>query len=281
MAWRDDGSGNLTVSGAKVSFTGSGNSKGNAIWSQGGTGSWEFKVTGSSGTWVGVSAEDKFAAGWGMKGLFYGGPGNLSDGSSLVTSRWGPKFGDGDVIGMRLEQTGDKTVLAFSKNGSGLGVAFDISGYSGKEFRPAVSMDEPGQGVTISETATSSLDAFQLVPTPRQGVEGDWQGRFKLMIEKTGEGAWHIAAEVANIISCDATLGADGKLVPGPVMSTMMMPPPELQQLENEATSILEGLSSLRREGETLVLEGGGKKEIFTPAAGPGSATKDRVNWMC
>ena len=70
---------------------------------------------------MGVSAEDKFAAGWGMKGLFDGGPGNLSDGSSLVTSRWGPKFGDGDVIGMRLEQTGDKIVLAFSKNGSGLG----------------------------------------------------------------------------------------------------------------------------------------------------------------
>ena len=89
MTWRDDGTGNLTVSGAKVSFTGSGNSKGNAIWSQGGTGSWEFNVTGSSGSWVGVSAEDKFAAGWGMKGLFYGGPGNLSDGSSLVTSRWG------------------------------------------------------------------------------------------------------------------------------------------------------------------------------------------------
>ena len=64
-------------------------------------------------------------------------------------------------------------------------------------------------------------------------------------------------------------------------MSTMMMPSPELQQLENEATSILEGLTSLRREGETLVLEGGGKKEIFTPAAGPGPATKDRVNWMC
>ena len=101
------------------------------------------------------------------------------------------------------------------------------------------------------------------------------------MIEKTGEGAWHIAAEVANIISCNVNQGADGKLVPGPAMSTMMMPPPELQQLENEATSILEGLTSLRREGETLVLEGGGKKEIFTPAAGPGPATKDRINWMC
>ena len=75
-----------------------------------------------------------------------------------------------------LFKTGDKTVLAFSKNGSGLGVAFDISGYSGMEFRPAVSMDEAGQGVTISETATSNLAAFQLVPTPRQGVEETGRG---------------------------------------------------------------------------------------------------------
>ena len=58
MAWRDDGSGNLTVSGAKVNFTGSGNSKGNAIWCQA-----ELGVTGSSGTWMGVSAEVKFVAG--------------------------------------------------------------------------------------------------------------------------------------------------------------------------------------------------------------------------
>ena len=100
------------------------------------------------------------------------------------------------------------------------------------------------------------------------------------MIEKTGDGAWNIAAEVANIISCNVTQGADGKLVSGPVMSTRMMPPPELFELECEVTSILEGLTSLRREGETLVLEGGGKKEIFTPVAGPGPATKDSVNWM-
>ena len=101
------------------------------------------------------------------------------------------------------------------------------------------------------------------------------------MIENTEEGAWNIAAEVANIISCDVPQGADGKLASGPVMSTRMMPPPELQLLENETTSTLDGLTSLRREGETLVLKGEGKKEIFTPAAGPGPATKDSVNWMC
>ena len=59
------------------------------------------------------------------------------------------------------------------------------------------------------------------------------------------------------------------------------MPPPERQQVENEATSILDGLTSLGRGGETLVLKGEGKKEIFTPARGPCPATKDRVNWMC
>ena len=117
--------------------------------------------------------------------------------------------------------------------------------------------------------------------TPRYGVGRDFKGRSKLMIEKTGEGAWHIAAEVANIISFDVPQGADGKLVSGPVMSTRIMPPPERQQVENEATSILDGLTSLGRGGETLVLKGEGKKEIFTPARGPGPATKDRVNWMC
>ena len=35
------------------------------------------------------------------------------------------------------------------------------------------------------------------------------------MIEKTGDGAWNIAAEVANIISCNVTQGADGKFVSG------------------------------------------------------------------
>ena len=112
-------------------------------------------------------------------------------------------------------------------------------------------------------------------------MEGDWQGKFKLMIDKTGEAAWHIAAEVANIKSCNVTQGADGKLVSGPVIMTRMMPPSELQELEYKATTILEGLTSLRRKEETLVLEGGGKKEIFTPAVEPGPAAKDSINSMC
>jgi len=277
--WTDDGSGKLTIAGPEAKYTGDKGSKGNAILNRGGTGSWEFKVGGDQGTWVGVSTEEKFGAGYGMKGLFYGGPGNLSDGSSLVTGHWGPKFGDGDVIGMRLEQEGDRTQLAFSKNGVGLGVAFDISGFSCGEFRPAVSMDTTGQSVSITETK-ADLAAFKASSGPGVGVEGDWEGRFKLNVEKVGEGSWRLCAKVGNSINCTVT-EKDGKMVSGPIMSTKMMPPPHLQQLEQEVTSILEKLEGLRREGEELVVEGAGKKEICKQhATGPGPADKSRVNWI-
>ena len=279
MAWKQDGEDRVSVNGAKVEHVGAGGSKGNALWSQGGTGFWEFKVSGGSGTWVGVSTESKFAPGYGMKGLFYGGPGNLSDGSSLVTGHWGPTFGDGDTIGMRLEQDGDKINLAFSKNGAGLGVAFDISGWGGEELKPAVSMDGEGQGVEISSGALPSLDSFKGAVEAGEGIEGDWEGRFKLQVEKTGDSTWRIGAKVGNSMSCSVT-ESGGKYSPGPVMSTKMMPPPHLLQLEQEATSILQELTGIRREGETLILEGAGKIEICKAALGAGAATKEKINWM-
>ena len=42
---------------------------------------------GGGGMWVGVATEDRFGPGYGLKGLLYGGPGNLSDGGSLVQSK--------------------------------------------------------------------------------------------------------------------------------------------------------------------------------------------------
>lgn len=278
MSWSEDGSGHLTLDGAQVRYTGAGGSKANAIWSNGGTGFWEFKVSGNSGTWIGVAPKDKFAPGYGLKGLLFGGPGNLSDGSSLVIGHWGPSFGDGDVIGMRLEQSGDRTVLAYSKNGAGLGFAFDITGWSG-EMQPVVSMDGSGQGVTITEGSVPSLDTFLVSGSPGAGVEGDWEGRFKLQVEKTGDKTYRVSAKVGNSMSCTVT-EENGTFVSGPVMATKMMPPPHLQQLEQEVSNILEGLTGLRRDGENLILEAGGTQEICKPGAGTGPASKEKIHWM-
>ena len=38
------------------------------------------------------------------------------------------RFGDGDVVVMKLEQTDEETSLAYSLNGVGLGTAFSIKG---------------------------------------------------------------------------------------------------------------------------------------------------------
>lgn len=282
MQWTEDGSGKVGVSGLEVKYVGdSKGAKGNAILNHGGTGSWEFKVSGGQGTWVGVALQDKFGPGYGMKGLFYGGPGNLSDGSSLVTGHWGPRFGDGDVIGMRLEQAAGRTQLAYSKNGVGLGVAFDLSEFdAGGEFCPAVSMDTPGQAVTI-DGSSAGMAAFAAARKPGPGIEGDWQGRFSLSVEAAEDaGKYRVCAKVGNSLNCLVSQAPDGKLSATPVMSTKMMPPPHLQELEQEVSSMLGGLTGLRRDGDSLVVEGAGKTEICKPADGPGPADKSRVNWI-
>merc|ERR1719342_761864 len=49
----------------------------------------------------------------------------------------------------------------------------------------------------------------------------------------------------------------------GPVMSTRMMPVPDLEKLEKEVSGMLNNLTDIRMEGSDLVLEGDGKTEYF------------------
>ena len=214
-----------------------------------------------------------------MKGLFYGGPGNLSDGSSLVAGQWGPKFEDGDVIGMRLEQKNNTVTLAFSKNSEWLGVAFSISGWKDGELCPAISMDKSGQGAFISETTLPNFEDLGRSSTFGDGVEGSWKGRFKLEIEKGQDHEWNISAKIANIISCSVT-ETNGKFTAGNIMSTLMLAPPELRPLEEELRAVLTDITGLRREGESLILEGAGKQEIFKLASGFESASQENIKWM-
>ena len=43
---------------------------------------------------------------------------------------------------------------------------------------------------------------------------------------------------------------SEGKLTAGPVMSTRMMPPPELLDLENKVSDLLSNLTDIQRNGE-------------------------------
>jgi len=288
MAWQADGSDRVTVSGSRVSHSGSeggGEKKGNALWSNGGSGSWEFKISGPHGAWVGVATADHFGPGYQLKGLLYGGPGNLSDGSALVTGHWGPSFGEGDTIGMRVEQTaGQQARVAFAKNGVGLGTAFDIAPWTGGDLRPVVSINTKGQGIEILEkgsTPPAGLESFTPDVPPPTGVEGSWSGPYQLAVTQSGPATWNLAAKVGNSLRCTVEERADKSLAVGPVAATKMMPPPHLRETEREAGILLAGLTGMRREGSSLVLEGaGGRRAVFKPAPGPGPANRDSIHWI-
>jgi len=283
MAWKSDNSGLVAISGTKVSFTGGsggGDSKGNAFWDEGEgrSGEWVWKIEEGSGMWIGVAEEDKFGPGYQLKGLLYGGPGNLSDGSSLVTGHWGPKFATGDNICMKVEVVDGATIVSFRHNEKPLGAAFSIEGWTGDKLRPVVSLGSQGQAVSLQP---SSGACFAKEAGPREGLEGDWEGDdLKVSIEaEGGAGKWRVGATVGNSLSCEVTQDGD-KFTSGPVMSTRMMPPPHLQAKETAVSKLLEELNCIAREGADLRLSSPSSSLLLTPASGPGPATKERINWL-
>ena len=213
----------------------------------------------------------------------YGGPGNLSDGGALVSGNWGPKFFQGDEIGIRLEVAGDHTTLAFSKNTSGLGVAYAIKGWKGGPLRPVVSLDSPDPSIVISSMQDCGLQAMSSAEKPAPGISGSWQLDGKdiwlLSIEQSGAGQWRVSAMVANNIGCSVT-EESGVFSAGPVMSTNMIPPPELEPLETSVTKLLSDIANIARDGDKLIITAGDRSERFSVASGSTPATKDLVRWM-
>jgi len=281
MAWKPDNSGRVAINGSEVRYVGteSGDNKGNAIWvdETGGSGEWIWTVLEGASMWVGVAEEGNFGPGYAMKGLMYGGPGNLSDGGSLVTGHWGPKLCNGDQIGMKLEVSSDRVILSFSLNSKGLGPAFDIQGWNGGVLRPVVSLDDPGQAISLAPSSGGNFNASTEVGP---GIEGTWSADNLLVsIEADGEDTWKLAAKVGNSLMCKVTKSGDG-FTSGPIASTRMMPPPHLQARENAVKQLLEGLTDITREGEGLRLSAGSVSELLGVSSRPGPATRDRINYL-
>merc|ERR1712098_880595 len=95
--------------------------------------------------------------------------------------------------------------------------------------------------------------------TDKMSIEGKYQiaeegKEVSLTIKAEGEGKWRVQAKVANNMSTLVT-EKDGVFIAGPVMSTRMMPPPELQELEREISNLLGGLTNILKMGKILLLK--------------------------
>merc|ERR1712071_262068 len=103
-------------------------------------------------------------------------------------------------------------------------------------------------------------------------IEGEYEladegkGKVTLRIKADGDGKWRVQAKVCNNMNCVVT-EADGVFTPGPVMSTRMMPPPDMQELENEISKLLSELTKISKDGDMVVIEGAGRSEQFKAAA--------------
>merc|ERR1712117_675962 len=135
--------------------------------------SWRISIKSGKGMWIGLGTEEKFGPGYRLYGLLYGGPGNLSDGGSLVTGGWGPQLQSGDTVDMMVTQSANNLKMEFSHNNSYLGTAFNIDGWTGGAPRPVVSLSSTSDSVSISNIGSDTFSR-DTAPVPSDQLTGSW-----------------------------------------------------------------------------------------------------------
>eukprot|EP00930_Biecheleria_cincta_P003884 TRINITY_DN104798_c0_g1_i1.p1 TRINITY_DN104798_c0_g1~~TRINITY_DN104798_c0_g1_i1.p1 ORF type:complete len:407 (-),score=71.06 TRINITY_DN104798_c0_g1_i1:75-1295(-) len=119
----------------------------------GGAHYFELEVLHTSGNiFVGVTTKAGFKSGYKLKGLMYGGPGNLSGGSCLLRAGFGQQIKSRDVIGVQIQLEDPESVsLSIWHNGNSLGVAFaGCKRESGTPVFPVVSCQDAESKLRLS-----------------------------------------------------------------------------------------------------------------------------------
>jgi len=180
LPWLDDGSGRILDAGdGAFAVTGEAMARDvmfNALCDaafSGGQQYFEVEVLQGDGAWIGVGTKADFGAGYRVKGVFFGGPGNITDGGRLVRKQFGTHVESGDVIGVDLDLSDPGCLtVAFHQNGKYLGVAT-----SGR------TREEPGSPLFPLVSAKQAGDRFRLSlrrrlrppPPPPHPAIGKWR----------------------------------------------------------------------------------------------------------
>lgn len=274
-----------------------GGSKCNALCEVGfssGTEYFEVEVVEGSGAFIGVSTKAGFSEGYKIKGLFFGGPGNLSNGSAGLRTQFGQEVKPGSVIGVTLDLTDEKTVgITFWEGDACLGEAFkDCAREPGAMVFPAVCASHSGDRFKLSlkrnprkaklvtphpavgcwdlqrlvvDGELVNLDAALTIKGKGKGkgyaAEGEEsKGNIVMAISSRDMKLFKISLRLANTLmtSVVVTTGADGteELKVGMVAGTMVMAPPPLMDLEQRFCKALPLITSWAITDSRLDLRG-------------------------
>ena len=179
---------------------------------------------------------------------------------------------------MKISVEAERLTVEFGLNGSYLRVAFDIVGWTG----PVVSLSGRGDSVTITKLEQVEFPLSRAEVGERE-VSGDWEsedGSYKLSVEGD-ERMCRLSATVANNIICSLKFNDQrGWSLDGGVISTQMLPPPELQAKERTVTAILKSVTDISRSGGQLVLRTEAAAHRFNRAVRPTPACRENIKWM-
>jgi len=270
-AWRDDGSNavkNLTDGAFTITGKPSKGSPVNALGTIPLTSGQYFEVTcqDGDGPFIGVGKLESFAQGYRCKGLLFGGPGNLSNGSALMKGEFGEQVSKGSVVGILFEMTSDLVTLTVYQDGRCLGPAFTAKRQEKAQLFPLVQAKSDGDTFRIAFKAPPAVRSRE--SGSQEGFEGSWAiekmmvgpelGEYPLstkMNEKpvvlkvtTGpNGSVRMGAKVVNALNFSASSSADASLAPfdaltvNPGISTMMAGPEPMMDAESKLSKGLQG----------------------------------------
>ena len=214
--------------------------------------------------WVGFCPENKFAAGWMLRGFSFGGSaGNLSDGGGLKRSNFGQALTGGHTVNLRGEVAPNGNLhIYIAVDGQGYGLAFDVSGAAllGDMF-PFVSFtdvkeDVPPIHVSIQkDQVTKPLADFLSQhdhSLARNSIAGHWNssklGSFSIGLTKI------LSVKIANTISIQLLMHPPHS-ANGQTLSTRMMSPPHLQEVEKRIGELLQNIKrvSINEDGRLVI----------------------------
>lgn len=220
------------------------------------------------GIWIGLCPENKFGKGWMLKGLCYGGSGgNLSDGSALKRQGYGPalKHASMEVHILAEITTGNRLNVYFAVDGKGLGKAFEIDRLSPNmaPLFPVISFCSGVSSARVSiirEVAVPPVSFFEasssLSISSPPSYFGSWQSADVPSAKLTLSPNWSLSVKVANTMSTNLSPTSPHSSM-GRAVSSRMMAPPHLQDVEDRVCAMLDGVRNVSLDDGTgeLVIE--------------------------
>jgi hypothetical protein len=226
---------------------------------------------------VGVVKKDEFLPGWKTKGMFYNG--NVSNGGAALIVGFGDHLKANDKVGVYLQrETSGVLQTVFFINEVCLGPAFRLVDVDANQrWYPCIHVSGEAQvAFNVPEYLPETIErqsVFQL-----GSYVGDWkliqlfsgpeliefplpEGHvIRLTFQEQGPNTYRLVTKVGNTMHCQVEivgkLEAFDRIRVGRVASTLMLPPPELRDVEKLIGESLPTLYKMIISDNNLIMTG-------------------------